>query len=143
MSTCYIFDPPITEQQLLSALPEGFKQDLTAEDATPDKYPIGNGRDGSWAWIFVYERDGQRYVQAETYGGNSGEVLHDIADSLGVNCYCEHDEEFHQLVDEDDGHGDFITLSFDDIEELASDIVEIDPTTDKVKVIKKDGQTVQ
>ena len=141
MSCEYIFDAPITEDQLLSVKDTiGFEIDKTVEGAKDDYYPIAY--EGSWIWIHVYGVE--RNIQATRFGMNSDDVLYRIADELNVSCWCEHDEQFSEILkrDNEGEHGEFVTLDLSQLDELATDIFTIDPTTGETKTIKKDGKKV-
>jgi len=143
MSCEWIFDPPVKEKEFLAAAKKlGLEPDYTAEKATKTYYPIGSGGDdeGNWVWVHVgFETN----INCTRFGRNNDDFVYDIADELGVNAWNEHDDEFHQILTEEndnDEHGAFVSISIEDLEQAASDIVEINLETGKMNTIKKDGK---
>lgn len=122
MSTCYVMVPMVSKDQLIKAATNfGCDFDWTHESVTDVYFPIG--KDGEWAWVQINE-DGN-VGNITTWGINSGDFLYDLADSAGVSCYCEHDEEFDDACDEVGDTGLF-TITLSDLLENAEPIMVID-----------------
>ena len=103
MSTCFIFeDAPTVEQFRAAMVAVGINEEVT-EDTTEDRFLITDGN--AFVWCYIFEWEGQQFVQFETYGMQAvsgGEILDQLAEQLGTVCWCEHDEEFHALLEEEE-----------------------------------------
>lgn len=124
MATEYIYDPVVTEEKfLVIATKLGYKPDKTCEESTETHYPIDNGH--NYIWVNVHNKN----VSFTRFGGNDDSILYEIADELGVGCWCEHDEEFGQILDQDgeeELHGKYITISIDDLMAMGTEVLVVD-----------------
>jgi hypothetical protein len=94
MSTNYIFQPPVKEQDFLrEAGLYGYERRDNLGDK-PGQYAIVG--DGTYIWIS--EHNGIIKF-ADTYAFNDGSILYTIAEGLNVKVYSEHDEGYDEVFD--------------------------------------------
>lgn len=115
MSTEYIYDPVVSEEAfLVAAKKRKYKPDYTEKDATKKRYPVGNKTQDNWIWVNVNKHGNVGFTR---YGwGNNDQFIYDIAEELGVRCFCEHDDAFQVILDKDkdEEHGKFFRIMFVD-----------------------------
>ena len=92
MSTDYRLETPITKEELMSAVADiGVTEDVNA-DSDDERFCITDGT--SYIWCYMNE-DGK--VEGFTRLGQNyqaREFIYHAADKLGINVYCEEDDEY-------------------------------------------------
>lgn len=96
-------------------------------------------------WFYTND-DGSMVTNATQFGLNDTDyILERVGEEANVYWVSEHDEEFDDIVGSADEENDpgYVTFSINELDELASEIITIDPVTGIATTIKKDGKLVQ
>lgn len=116
MSTDFIFDPDLSEEDVRRCLDKlGLEEDIN-DDTTEEQFCITDGK--NYIWFYVRGEPGNNYVTACRYGGNyEGEetILIPIAHYYDVSLLNEHDDKFYEIIEAAEDNKGFIMINLQEL----------------------------